>query len=246
MSPVNQGWWLPTRVDHEEWLDQGFGSLEAVTQSLTDLNRISRWLGGMRGLASHLYPRLRRWQVGPIWLLDLGAGGCAIAMAIVRWARTEGIPLRVIAMDIQHLHLRLARKWIQGWPEILLVQGDARNPPFPQGRIDVVISSLFLHHFTEAHLAKLLPAWAGLARWGLVMTDLVRHPIPYYFMKVASPVVTRSPLTRHDAAVSIRRGYIPRELRAIALAAGFPEAQVITHFPYRMTLLIDKAKASQE
>ena len=236
-------WWLATRVDHEEWLDQGLGSLEGVARSLGDLNRINRWLGGIRSLASHLSPRLRRWRTAPIWLLDLGAGGCATPMAMVRWARAEGIPLRVIALDIQARHLCWAREWTQEWPEISLVQGDARHPPFREGHIDVVISSLFLHHLPEAELATLLPSWLGIARRSIVMSDLVRHPIPYYFIKVASPLFARSRLTRHDAAVSIRRAYTPQELQAIVLAAGLPEAQIVTHFPYRMTLVIDKAEA---
>ncbi len=74
------------------------------------------------------------------------------------------------------------------------------------------------------------------------MTDLVRHPLPYWFMKVASPVFARSAITRHDAAVSIRRAYRPRELQTIAVQAGFPQARVSTHAPYRMTLVIDRAE----
>lgn len=242
---MSQWWWLATRVDHEEWLDQGLGPLEGVAQSLGDLNRINRWLGGIRSLASHLCPRLRRWRTAPIWLLDLGAGGCAIPTAIVQWARAESIPLRVIALDIQSRHLRLAQEWTHAWPEISLVQGDARRPPFREGRVDVVISSLFLHHFPEAELTTLLPSWVGVARGSIVMTDVVRHPLPYYFIKVASPMFARSRLTRHDAAVSIRRAYTPQELQAIVQAAGVPRAQIVTHFPYRMTLVIDKAEASQ-
>jgi hypothetical protein len=71
------------------------------------------------------------------------------------------------------------------------------------------------------------------------MTDLVRHPAPYWFMKAAGPIFARSAITRHDAAVSIRRGYHPQELQRIAVESGFPQAHVYTAFPYRMTLVID-------
>lgn len=240
---MNPTWWqFPTRVDGEEWLDQGVGSPAAVAQSLVDLNRINRWLGGTRSLAYHLYPRIRRCLAGPVTVLDLGAGGCAIPMAIVQWARGEGIPLRMIALDMHHRHLRWAQMRVREWPEILLIQGDAFTPPFLEVSVDVVISSLFLHHFAATDLATLLPAWLRMARRSLVMTDLVRHPVPYYFMKAASSVFARSVLTRHDAAVSIRRAYTPQELHGIARVAGFPEAQICTHFPYRMTLVIDKAE----
>ena len=78
---------MPTRIDGEEWLDQGRGTPEAIDRSLADLGRINRWLGGMRGLASYLYPRIRRCRTDRVRVLDLGAGGCTIPEAMARWAR---------------------------------------------------------------------------------------------------------------------------------------------------------------
>jgi len=234
---------LPTRVDAEEWLDQGRGSAKAIEQSLADLNRINRWLGGMRGLANYLYPRLRAWRTRPLRVVDLGAGGCPIPEAIAVWAADQNILLQICALDLQHTHLRWAQIRLETLPGIALVQGDVFAPPFADGSIDVVVSSLFLHHFTRAELIRLLPRWMSMTRRSLVMTDLVRHPIPYWFMKAASPMFARSAITRHDAAISIRRAYRPDELQAIAVEAGFPQAQVFTHFPYRMTLVIDHGEA---
>ena len=234
---------MARRVDGEEWLDRGLGSPEAVDQSLTDLGRINRWLGGMRGLSNHLYPRLRGWRDAPPRILDLGAGGCTIPEAIAHWAKGEHISLRIFALDLQHAHLRWAQARLRGRAEIALVQGDVVNPPFADGSVDVVISSLFLHHFTPTALVQLLPKWVRLARRSLVMSDLVRHPVPYWFMKASGPVFAHSAITRHDAAVSIRRAYRPRELRDIAVEAGFPQAQVFAHFPYRMTLVIDQPES---
>jgi SAM-dependent methyltransferase len=239
---VRDRWWLATRIDDEEWLDQGIGTPDAIDQSLADLSRINRWLGGMRGLASHLYPRLRGGRAEPLRVLDLGAGGCTVPEVIAQWASQERIPLQVFALDLRHAHLRWAQARLHRWPEVLLVQGDVFAPPFAAGSIDLVISSLFLHHLTKEELIELLPRWARIARRSLVMTDLVRHPLPYWFMKAASPVFARSAITRHDAAVSIRRAYLPQELWNIAVEAGFPQAHVFTHFPFRMTLVIDQAE----
>jgi hypothetical protein len=108
------------------------------------------------------------------------------------------------------------------------------------GSVDFVISSLFLHHFTASELIQVLPQWAGLARQSLIMTDVVRHPAPYWFMKATSPLFARSTITRHDAAVSIRRAYRAHELRSIAVAAGLVQARVHTCFPYRMVLVNDR------
>jgi hypothetical protein len=119
------------------------------------------------------------------------------------------------------------------------MQGDVRALPLAEGSVDFVISSLFLHHFSAPELVQALPQWARLARQSLIMTDLVRHPVPYWFMKATSPVFARSPMTRHDAAVSVRRAYRAQELQRIAAAAGLVQARVHLCFPYRMILLLD-------
>jgi ubiquinone/menaquinone biosynthesis C-methylase UbiE len=158
---------------------------------------------------------------------------------MVCWARRESIPLQIFALDLRHAHLQWAGRNLQTWPEIAFIQGDVLAPPFTEGSVDFVISSLFLHHFTADALIQALPKWARLARRSLIMTDLVRHPAPYWFMKTASPVFARSAITRHDAAVSIRRAYRPQELQRIAAEAGFAQARVYPYFPYRMILVID-------
>jgi 2-polyprenyl-3-methyl-5-hydroxy-6-metoxy-1,4-benzoquinol methylase len=239
---MKHAWRLPTRIDADEWLDQGAGTSAAVEQSLADLHRINRWLGGLHGFTSLLYPRLRNGHTGLLSVLDLGAGGCTIPIALAGWARVERLPLRVIALDRRYPHLQWAQHRLQQWPEVSLLQADAISPPFAAGAVDIVMSSLFLHHFTERQLTELLPRWAQLARRSLVMSDLVRHPLPYWFMKAVSPIFARSPITRHDAAVSIRRAYRPGELHAIARQAGLHQAKIFTHFPYRMTLVIDQPR----
>lgn len=230
---------MPTRIDGEEWLDEGRDTSEAISQSLADLGRITRWLGGMRGLASYLYPRIRGCQTDCVQVLDLGAGGCTIPKAIAHWARQAAISVRIYALDLRHAHLRWAQTRLQTWPEITFLQGDVRALPLAEGSVDFVISSLFLHHFTAPELIQVLPQWARLARQSLIMTDLVRHPTPYWFMKATSPLFARSFITRHDAAVSIRRAYRPHELQSIAAEAGLPQARVHPCFPYRMILLLD-------
>ena len=46
--------------------------------------------------------------------------------------------------------------------------------------------------------------------------------------------------SRHSGALSVRRAYTPEELNRMAVRAGLPGARVFTHFPWRMTLVVEK------
>jgi hypothetical protein len=78
------------------------------------------------------------------------------------------------------------------------------------------------------------------SRRGIVMSDLVRSYIPLLAFPLIQPIFARNYLTRHDGLLSIRRAYTPRELRALAQAAGLETARIYCHFPWRMTLIAEK------
>jgi hypothetical protein len=172
--------------------------------------------------------------------MDLGVGSAEIPIAIGQWARRHGIPARVIAVDRAARSLDAARAGFSREHAVSLLRADARCLPLPAESVDLVISSLFLHHFSPGQLVELLRSVYALARAGLVMSDLVRGRLPLLAFRLSAPVLARNYLTRHDGAISIRRAYRPDELRALASAAGLAGAQVFTHWPWRMTLVADK------
>jgi SAM-dependent methyltransferase len=228
------------RIDQPELLDQGIGSRADVQANLTEMWRSNRYLGGMAALTRHLYPRLRA-LAGPVRLLDLGSGSAQIPLALARWARQNEIHAEVIAADWSARNLSVAQALHADSPGVWLIQADAAHPPFAPASVDYVISTLFLHHFAPDSLIALLRAASICARRGLIMSDLVRGRLPLAAFRLAQPLIARHYLTRHDGALSIRRAYTPGELRDLAHAAGLAGAQVITHWPWRMTLVVDRS-----
>ncbi len=241
--------WPAAEWPEPEWLDQGRGTPADVQANLREMARINRWLGGLRALTRHLFPRLAAAAPGPLSVLDLGAGSADLGLAIAAWARAHGRCVQVWALDRSARCLRVARQ-TAGQPRaagaIGLLQADAARLPLAPASVDFVISSLFLHHLEPAGVAALLRAAGRLARRGVVMSDLVRGRLPLAAFGVLSPVFARHPLTRHDGALSIRRAYTPLELRALAAEAGLAGAQVHAHFPWRMTLVAPVEGAGRE
>jgi len=226
---------LPARRDEPEWLDLGEGSDREVQENLAEMDRINRWLGGDRALFLHLHPRLRG-LTGRAVLIDLGTGSGCLPARLAGWAARNRLDLQAWGVDWSARNLRAAR----GPARVRLAQADAAALPFAVGAADYCISSLFMHHFPPEALVQVLRSAQQVARRGIVMADLVRGWLPFFFFRLAAPVLARSRLTRHDGALSILRAYRPDELLCLARQAGLPNPRVYTHWPWRMTLVVDQ------
>lgn len=228
------------RANETEWLDQGRGSDADVAANLDEMWRLNRWLGGLSALTRHLYPRLLA-ASGPSRVLDLGTGSAHVPLDIGRWACARRLEVQLIGLDWAARHLAVARQQIGGAGPVRLLQADAQRLPLAEGSADFVISSLFLHHFGPEAAVEVLRAGYRAARRGLIMSDLVRGQWPALAFGLVQPVLARHPLTRHDGYLSICRAYTPGELRELAARAGLPNARVHSHWPWRMTLVVDRA-----
>ena len=91
--------------------------------------------------------------------------------------------------------------------------------------VDVVLSTLFLHHFSPAEAATLLAEARRVAASAVVALDLTRHRLALAAISVVGPVAFRSRLSVADGKTSVRQAYTPDEIAAIA-APVLPGARV--------------------
>ncbi len=221
---------IPPQRDVPERLDLHHGSLLEVRRSLHDIRRINTFLGGTRLSIHGILPLLRDVNDRAI-LLDVGCGLGDVGAALINAAAREGKVLRVVGLDINARHLGLARR---EYPQVLGVRGDAFRLPLGDLSVDIVHSSLFLHHFRAREVEGLLREFSRVARVGWFMNDLARHTLPLWFFRSTWPIFARSPLTRFDGSASVRRAYTRRELSRVA--GVVPGARVRAHFPFRLSI----------
>ncbi|MEO8607914.1 MAG: methyltransferase domain-containing protein [Chloroflexota bacterium] len=237
--PQPPSFFVPPRLDKQELLDLGVGSIQDVQANFADLWRINYFLGGMSALTHHLYPRIIN-QRKPSTVVDVGAGSADIITAVAHWARQHNTDLKLFGLDLSSRHLGIARLKHPPEPTISLIQADALDLPFQAGQVDYFISCLFLHHLSPKQAIDFLARTFASARRGIIMSDIVRGRLPFIGFKLSQPIFARSFLTRYDGAASIRRAYTPDELRQLAQSAGLSKARVYQHFPWRMTLVAEK------
>ena len=231
----------PDRIHEEELLDAGAGSDDDVAANLSDLRRINRLLGGTRVVRKALESSLDGSAPEMLSLLDVGTGSADIPAEIARrWTR-RGTRGTFVSLDISERNLRVARSRLGVDPAVTLVRADAMQLPFATGSFDFVIASQFLHHFTNNEVVRLLVEFARVARRAVVISDLVRNLVPYWFIRMTGPMLTTSFLTRNDGPLSVLRAFTAPELRELATEAGLTHSTVERVFPYRLMLVASVA-----
>jgi 2-polyprenyl-3-methyl-5-hydroxy-6-metoxy-1,4-benzoquinol methylase len=168
-------------------------------------------------------------------VMDVATGSGDIPVALDRMARAERLEARWIGVDASAHALARARDRAScAGTALELHQADATRP-LPV-RADVVISSLFLHHLTEAQAIAALRAMRGAAVHALAVSDLRRSGPGLALAWTASRVLSRSPVVHFDAVASVRGAFSEREMIGLAREAGLEGASIRRAWPQRMVL----------
>lgn len=219
---------VPRRAPSDEILD---GDVEpgAAVESLADVERVHRVLGGRWLLRRHLVPVLLAVPSPSPVLLDLGAGNGHVGRALGSELARHGRGLVTLDLDRQLLHAHLSARGRS-------VAAHALRLPLADRSVDVVSSTLFLHHLDAPSVAQLLRESARVARVAVSALDLTRHRVPLVVNAVLGMLLHRSPITRLDGSASVRQAWTVPELRAITERA-LPGARVFRAGPFVQGLL---------
>jgi 2-polyprenyl-3-methyl-5-hydroxy-6-metoxy-1,4-benzoquinol methylase len=191
--------------------------------SLADLTRLNRQWGGHSTLRRLLRDAVRDPNFS---LLDVGAASGDMGNCVRQWYPSA----RVTSLDRIAFHLAASPP-----PR---VAGDAFALPFREKSFDFVFCSLFLHHFTDTEIVRLLAGFGAVARTAVLVIDLERNPIAYYFVPWTRWVFGWDPVTVNDAAISVEAAFHPRELEALAASAGLHQARARSYRPaFRIAMI---------
>lgn len=212
--------WVPERRPEPELLDgDGVSSSEAEA-SLADMEWAHRRLGGRALVRRRLLPLLKALPArqGALSVLDLGCGSGHVGRDLRAAAAESGVRIRVLGLDRKTSHARLVDRGTA-------VTADALRLPFQDRSVDVVLSTLFLHHFSPPEAATLLAECRRVAASAIVVLDLTRHRLALAAIGALGPIAFRSALSVADGKISVRQAYTPEEIAHVAETA-LPGARV--------------------
>lgn len=192
---------------------------DRALRGLARLNAVSR---------AHrlLWPRVRALAARarqPLRVLDLASGGGDQPARLDALARRHGVRLHWIlsdcsahALERAHAHATAAGVRCEA------VRVDALREPLPEA--DLVVSSLFLHHFEPEDAARILASMRRAARLAVGVTDLRRTRPALALVWLGARALTRSAVVHHDATASVRAAHALPEVREMAARADMGEA----------------------
>lgn len=219
-----------------EHLDKGDYTPEEYEGCIVELQRINQWLGDAQALRSSLLQAIEKLDLQHFKILDVGAGSGELLRVAARWARESNRRAILVGLELNARSAQAIVAESSEFPEIQSVRADAFHLPFADAAFDYALCSLFTHHFKDEPVVQLLREMNRVARRGIFVIDLHRHPIAYYFYTTVGRLFLHNRLIREDGALSILRSFKPDELETLGQQAGLTNVQVKEHANYRLVM----------
>ena len=164
----------------------------------------------------------------PRRILEIGCGDGTFMLAVLKRMKRHWPGGEIVLLDQQDLvsSRRLGAFAKLGWQaETAIADALAWMEQSPSAGFDLVTANLFLHHFAEAGLIRLLAAASRLAPV-FVATEPSRNAAALAATGLLRAIGANA-VTLHDAAASVRAGFAGQELsglwpggQAIAMREG--------------------------
>lgn len=231
----------PPRRDAPELIDETGHDYEQFRDSFHDIRIVNRYFGGTTAVLKPLLHMMDGFPLDQMTsVLDIGTGSADIPLALSAATGKLGRPVRITALDNHPDVLRVAREATAGHADIAVEEGDIFALPYSDDHFDFAICSLTFHHLGVDGCVRAMREMDRVSRRGWVVNDGERTWLTLFLIKTLTPLVTRNPLTRHDAVASVWRGFTAAEVAAMVQTAGFHDARVLRRPLCRVVVVRDK------
>lgn len=210
-----------------------------LEQTLRELELINAWLGGnqitidaMAQLLSHC-PEKKE-----ISIADLGCGGGDMLRTIDAWGKKNKRHLKLIGFDANPNIISFARKNLADYPHLQLQTMDVFSDDFQHQQFDIVIGTLFYHHFSNEQLANFFARLKQQVSIGFVINDIHRHWLAYYSIKLLTQGFSKSSMVKYDAPLSVLRAFTQKDLKTILEAANVQRYSMRWKWAFRWQVIV--------
>jgi ubiquinone/menaquinone biosynthesis C-methylase UbiE len=227
-----------TRSTAPEIMDDLDYAGDLMDKTLRELEIINRWLGGNHVTITALKKLLKTWSSDtPIHIVDLGCGRGDMLRLIKHWAKANNIAVKLTGIDANPYIVAAAQKNLQHDSDIELLTVNILSEQFRRLNFDVVIGTLFFHHFTNNELVDFFKTLKVQARLGLIINDIHRHPIAFHSIRILTQLFSKSSMVKYDAPLSVLRAFKKHELIEILQQSELKPFSINWKWAFRWQIL---------
>jgi 2-polyprenyl-3-methyl-5-hydroxy-6-metoxy-1,4-benzoquinol methylase len=229
---------LESRSSEAEIMDDLNCSGEVLDRTLRELEFINKWLGGNAvtiNAISRLFrnlPKNRTYRI-----IDVGCGGGDMARHIWEWGKRNGFSFEIVGVDANPNAIRFAQNNIINIPSITFRSMNIFAREFRDMQCDVVIGTLFFHHFSREELTDFFSSLRRHVSLALIINDIHRHPLAFHSIRILTRLFSRSSMVKNDAPLSVRRSFSKRELQDILSSAGYRDVSIHWKWAFRWEVI---------
>lgn len=184
--------------------------------TLDKIELVNRLLGGNKVTIAGLKKLLKNQPKDKmIRIIDLGCGNGDILRDIAMLGRKNNYSFKLIGIDANASAIEYARELSETYPEINFKKINIFSDDFKKQSYDIVLCTLFLHHFSNDELIQILRSTIKSASIGIVVNDLHRNKLAYYLFKFIG-YFTKNKVVIEDGLISILRAFKRKDLVKIS------------------------------
>jgi 2-polyprenyl-3-methyl-5-hydroxy-6-metoxy-1,4-benzoquinol methylase len=227
------------RSDAVELMDDFSVGGDLLRDTLDKLDNINKWLGGNQVTVNGIKKIIKTYpKEKPISILDLGCGSGDMLRQVAVFGLKNGYTFKLIGIDANAEAIKYAKELSADYKQISFLELDIFSDEFKELEYDVVLTTLFLHHFKEDQLVELLKQVLDKSSVGIVVNDLHRHSLAYYLFKLLGLVI-KNDMVKQDGLTSILRGFKRSDLEEISKRLKL-KSQIQWRWAFRYQWIIKK------
>lgn len=210
---------------------------QEIVPVLSELEIINKRLGGFQ-VFFDAFKKIKL-QNGDT-ICDWGCGGGDGLKRLNRYFGQRNLSLNFIGIDATPVAVEFAEALNLSEENISFRCADVLKSDFKPHEFDVVISSLFTHHFEDEDWIKLIKKMNQSAKKAVIINDLHRHPIAYYAIGLLTQLFSKSPMVKNDSKLSVLRSFTKNELKLLLKQAGITNYSIKWMWAFRWQIIIYK------
>ena len=227
------------RTDKEELMDDFSIGGDLLRDTLDKLENINRWLGGNKVTINGLTELLKNYpKEQEVSIVDIGCGHGDILRDVAKFGRKNGYRMNLLGVDANPTAIQYAIELSTEYPEVRFKTEDIFSEAFQKRKFDVILATLFLHHFKEAQLTPFLKNALQQTKIGVLVNDLHRHSLAYYLFLLLSLFI-KNKMIIEDGLTSVLRGFKRKDLEGISQKINI-KPQISWKWAFRFLWIIKK------